>query len=82
MRIGVEQSPDEHRIIWERWLLTDQSLLDHGKIVSPSPDMTVSRRTPQRHFDAPLMRIVVGVTDNRWAAFLRDRGDLTEANFW
>lgn len=28
------------------------------------------------------MRIVVGVTDNRWAAFLRDRPDLTEANFW
>jgi len=28
------------------------------------------------------MRIVVGVTDNRWAAFLRDRDDLTEANFW
>jgi putative restriction endonuclease len=28
------------------------------------------------------MRIVVGVTDNRWAAFLRDHGDLTEANFW
>lgn len=28
------------------------------------------------------MRIVVGVTDNRWAAFLRDRGSITEANFW
>lgn len=28
------------------------------------------------------MRVVVGVTDNRWAAFLRDRGDLTEANLW
>ena len=28
------------------------------------------------------MRIVVGVTDNRWAAFLRDRPSLTEANFW
>ncbi|WP_109510399.1 HNH endonuclease [Nocardioides speluncae] len=28
------------------------------------------------------MRIVVGVTDNRWAAFLRDRSELTEANFW
>lgn len=28
------------------------------------------------------MKIGVGVTDNRWAAFLRDRGDLTEANFW
>ena len=28
------------------------------------------------------MRIVVGVTDNRWASFLRDRPDLTEANFW
>ncbi len=31
---------------------------------------------------APSMRIVVGVTDNRWAAFLRDQPDLTEANFW
>lgn len=28
------------------------------------------------------MRIVVGVTDNRWAAFLRDHDHLTEANFW
>jgi putative restriction endonuclease len=28
------------------------------------------------------MRVVVGVTDNRWATFLRDHGDLTEANFW
>ena len=28
------------------------------------------------------MRIVVGVTDNRWAASLRDCEDLTEANFW
>jgi putative restriction endonuclease len=28
------------------------------------------------------MKIVVGVTDNRWAAFLRDRSDLTDANFW
>lgn len=28
------------------------------------------------------MKIVVGVTDNRWAAFLRDHSDLTEANFW
>ena len=28
------------------------------------------------------MRIVVGVTDNRWAAFLRDNSDITEANFW
>lgn len=28
------------------------------------------------------MRIVVGVTDNRWAAFLRDHDDVTEANFW
>lgn len=28
------------------------------------------------------MRIVVGVTDNRWAAFLRDHEDITEANFW
>ena len=28
------------------------------------------------------MKIVVGVTDNRWAAFLRDRSDLSEANFW
>jgi putative restriction endonuclease len=28
------------------------------------------------------VRIVVGVTDNRWASFLRDRRDLTEANFW
>ena len=36
---------------------------------------------PARHY-APGMRIVVGVTDNRWATFLRDHGDLTEANFW
>jgi putative restriction endonuclease len=28
------------------------------------------------------MKVVVGVTDNRWAAFLRDRSDITEANFW
>lgn len=28
------------------------------------------------------MKIVVGVTDNRWAAFLRDRDDIVEANFW
>ena len=28
------------------------------------------------------MRIVVGVTDNRWAAFLRDHAAITEANFW
>jgi putative restriction endonuclease len=28
------------------------------------------------------MRIVVGVTDNRWATFLRDHNGLTEANFW
>jgi HNH endonuclease len=28
------------------------------------------------------MKIVVGVTDNRWASLLRDRSDLTEANFW
>ena len=28
------------------------------------------------------MRAVIGVTDNRWAAFLRDRPQLTEANFW
>lgn len=28
------------------------------------------------------MRIVVGVTDNRWATFLRDHTDITEANFW
>lgn len=28
------------------------------------------------------MRAVIGVTDSRWAAFLRDRTDLTEANFW
>jgi putative restriction endonuclease len=35
-----------------------------------------------RNSYAALMRIVVGVTDNRWAAFLRQRADLTEANFW
>jgi len=34
------------------------------------------------HSYAALMRIVVGVTDNRWAAFLRDHDDITEANFW
>lgn len=28
------------------------------------------------------MRAVVGVTDNAWAAYLRDRPHLTEANFW
>jgi len=28
------------------------------------------------------MRAVVAVTDNDWAAFLRDRPQLTEANFW
>lgn len=28
------------------------------------------------------MRAVVAVTDNDWAAFLRDRPHLTEANFW
>lgn len=28
------------------------------------------------------MRAVVGVTDNAWAAFLRARPHLTEANFW
>lgn len=28
------------------------------------------------------MRAVVGVTDSRWAAYLRERSGLTEANFW
>lgn len=28
------------------------------------------------------MRAVVGVTDNAWAAYLRDRPHLSEANFW
>lgn len=28
------------------------------------------------------MRIVVGVTDNRWAAFLRDHASISEVNFW
>lgn len=28
------------------------------------------------------MRAVIGVTDNRWAEFLRARPHLTEANFW
>lgn len=28
------------------------------------------------------MRAVVGVTDNAWAAYLRDRPHITEANFW
>lgn len=28
------------------------------------------------------MRAVVGVTDNKWASFLRERPTLTEANFW
>ena len=28
------------------------------------------------------MKAVVGVTDDSWAAFLRDRPQLTEANFW
>ena len=29
-----------------------------------------------------LMRIVVGVTDNGWAGFLRDHRQITEVNFW
>ena len=28
------------------------------------------------------MRAVIGVTDNDWAAYLRDRPYITEANFW
>lgn len=28
------------------------------------------------------MKAVVGVTDNTWAAYLRDRPHITEANFW
>lgn len=28
------------------------------------------------------MRAVIGVTDNQWASYLRDRPDLAEANFW
>lgn len=28
------------------------------------------------------MRAVVGVTDNAWAGYLRDRPHITEANFW
>lgn len=28
------------------------------------------------------MRAVIGVTDNAWASYLRDRPELTEANFW
>src|SRR5690606_34057820 len=28
------------------------------------------------------MRAVIGVTDNDWATFLRDRPLITEANFW
>jgi putative restriction endonuclease len=28
------------------------------------------------------VRIVVGVTDSRWATFLRDHPSITEANFW
>lgn len=28
------------------------------------------------------VKIVVGVTDNRWASFLRDQTEVTEANFW
>lgn len=28
------------------------------------------------------MRAVIGVTDNRWAAYLRDRPTISEANFW
>lgn len=28
------------------------------------------------------MRIVIGLTDNRWAAFLRDHPEVTEVNFW
>lgn len=30
----------------------------------------------------PFMKAVVGVTDNEWAGYLRDRPHLTEANFW
>lgn len=45
--------------------------------------MACPLRTPSRvPFYAPFMRLVVGVTDNRWAAFLRDHAHLTEANFW
>lgn len=40
------------------------------------------RENPWRDSYAALVKIVVGVTDNRWAASLRDRDDLTEANFW
>jgi putative restriction endonuclease len=29
-----------------------------------------------------VQRALVGVTDNKWAAFLRDRPHLTEVNFW
>ncbi|HEY0465155.1 MAG TPA: HNH endonuclease signature motif containing protein, partial [Polyangiaceae bacterium] len=28
------------------------------------------------------MRVVIGVTDNRWAAYLRDHADIAEVNFW
>ncbi len=38
-------------------------------------------RTSLPHYDL-CMRIVVGVTDSRWASFLRDHPALTEANFW
>lgn len=37
--------------------------------------------TSNSHYNHP-MRIVVGVTDSRWAAFLRDTPTLMEANFW
>jgi hypothetical protein len=34
----------------------------------------------RRSYAAPV-KIVVGVTDNRWASFLRGHSNLTEANF-
>ena len=50
----------------------------------PSRRSVAGRRSEvlRRNSYAALVKFVVGVTDNRWAASLRDRDDLTEANFW
>ncbi len=59
-----------------------------GKVMRPTVNfpnrgcLGCSRGNSQRQPYAAPARIVVGVTDNRWAALLRDRGDITEANFW
>lgn len=51
----------------------------HGALEGPEGQVG-SAVLPERHFYAALMKIVVGVTDNQWAAFLRDRDEITEAS--